>query len=64
MIAPVRFRFQRLDARSSQPRLTTDGVRDGTVSLWWAYRDAHKENLAKVASVWKDRPLPDFGNER
>ena len=36
------------------------GVRDGTVSLWWAYRDAHKENLIKVAKAWKDRPLPDF----
>jgi hypothetical protein len=36
------------------------GLHDGTISLWWAYRDAHKENLAKVASVWKDRALPDF----
>ncbi len=44
-------------------RYIEQGVRDGTVTLWWAYRDAHKENLGKVASVWKDRALPDFGRE-
>jgi glyoxylase-like metal-dependent hydrolase (beta-lactamase superfamily II) len=38
-----------------------DGLRDGTVSVWWAYRDAQKANLAKVAKAWKDRPLPDWG---
>jgi glyoxylase-like metal-dependent hydrolase (beta-lactamase superfamily II) len=33
----------------------------GEVSLWWAYHDAHKANLSKVAQAWKNRPLPDFG---
>lgn len=37
-----------------------DAVRAGTVSVWWAYRDAHRENLAKVAGAWKDKPLPPF----
>jgi hypothetical protein len=40
---------------------TADPVRNGTVSVWWAYREAHQTNLAKVAKVWKDRPVPDFG---
>jgi glyoxylase-like metal-dependent hydrolase (beta-lactamase superfamily II) len=39
-----------------------DPVRDGTVSVWWAYREAHHANLGKVAKAWKDRPLPDFGS--
>lgn len=38
-----------------------DPVRNGTISVWWAYRDAHRANLAKVAKAWRDRPLPDFG---
>jgi cyclase len=37
-----------------------DAVRDGTVSVWWAYRGAHENNLARVASAWKERPLPDW----
>jgi hypothetical protein len=40
---------------------TANAVRNGTISIWWAYRDAHRANLAKVAKVWKDRPLPDLG---
>jgi hypothetical protein len=36
-------------------------VKDGTISLWWAYRDAHQNNLDKVAKAWADRPTPDFG---
>lgn len=35
-----------------------DGVKAGTVSLWWAYRDAHANNLNRVAGAWKDKPLP------
>ena len=35
-----------------------DGVKAGTVSLWWAYRDAHANNLARVTSAWKDKALP------
>ena len=38
-----------------------EAVKTGTVSLWWAYVDAHHENLAKVSAVYKDRPLPEFG---
>ena len=46
-------------------RYIADGVRDGTVSLWWAYRDAHRQNLERVAKAWKDRPLPALhGSER
>lgn len=40
-----------------------EGLHNGTVSLWWAYRDAHKENQAKVAKAWKDRPLPEFAKD-
>lgn len=36
-------------------------LKAGTVSLWWAYREAHHENLQKLASYYKDKPLPDFG---
>jgi len=38
----------------------TDAVKAGTVSLWWAYVDAHHENLAKVSGAYKDRALPRF----
>lgn len=37
-----------------------DAVKRGDVSLWWAYRDAHANNLAMVAKAWKDKPLPAF----
>ena len=33
-------------------------LRAGTVSLWWAYRDAHAANRQRVAAAWRDRPLP------
>lgn len=35
-------------------------LKAGTVSLWWAYQEAHHENLGKVAAFYKDRPLPSF----
>jgi cyclase len=41
-------------------RFIPDALADGTVSLWWAYREAHHENLIKVAAWYKDKPLPDF----
>jgi glyoxylase-like metal-dependent hydrolase (beta-lactamase superfamily II) len=44
-------------------RYIGDGLRDGTISVWWAYHEAHQANLGKVAKVWKDRPLPDFGGQ-
>lgn len=37
-----------------------DGMAAGTISLWWAYREAHQSNLDKVAAAWRDRPLPAF----
>ena len=37
-----------------------EAVRAGTVSVWWAYRDAHRDNLAKVATAWKNKPVPRF----
>jgi glyoxylase-like metal-dependent hydrolase (beta-lactamase superfamily II) len=37
------------------------GIANGTVSLWWAYREAHQENLGKIAEYYKDKPLPSFG---
>jgi cyclase len=40
-----------------------DSVTKGWVTPWWAYRDAHQDNLAKVANAYKDRPLPDIRDE-
>jgi glyoxylase-like metal-dependent hydrolase (beta-lactamase superfamily II) len=37
-----------------------DAIQRGDVSLWWAYRDAHANNLAVVAKAWKDQPAPAF----
>ncbi len=47
----------------SQPieRFISADLAAGTVSLWWAYREAHHENLQKLANYYKDKPLPDFG---
>ncbi|MBB4612410.1 MBL fold metallo-hydrolase [Novosphingobium taihuense] len=36
-------------------------LKAGTVSLWWAYREAHHENLQKLATYYKNKPLSDFG---
>ena len=37
-----------------------DAVKRGDVSVWWAYREAHANNLAVVAKAWKDQPIPAF----
>jgi hypothetical protein len=37
-----------------------DAIKQGDVSLWWAYREAHANNLAVVAKAWKDQPIPAF----
>jgi cyclase len=37
-----------------------DSVQKGWVSIWWAYHDAHEENLKKVEAAWKDKALPDL----
>jgi cyclase len=42
-------------------RFITAELDAGTVSLWWAYREAHHENLQKVGDYYEDKPLPDFG---
>jgi hypothetical protein len=50
-------------AQRSLDSYVGDAVRKGTVSVWWAYREAHADNLAQVAKAWKDRPLPDLGSK-
>ena len=37
-----------------------DSVNKGWVSIWWAYREAHKDNLSKVAEALRDEPLPEL----
>lgn len=37
-----------------------DSVKKGWVSIWWAYREAHKDNLSKVSEALKNEPLPDL----
>ncbi len=37
-----------------------DAVKLGDVSVWWAYHEAHANNLAVVAKAWKDKPIPAF----
>jgi len=37
-----------------------DSVRKGWVSIWWAYHDAHTQNLEKMQAAWKDKALPDL----
>ena len=37
-----------------------DSVSKGWVTPWWAYREAHQDNLNLVAKAYKDRPLPDL----
>jgi len=43
-------------------RFIPEALADGTASLWWAYREAHRENLQKVAGWYKEKPLPNFGH--
>jgi glyoxylase-like metal-dependent hydrolase (beta-lactamase superfamily II) len=35
-----------------------DSVSKGWVSIWWAYRGAHKTNLERVSKALRDHPLP------
>ena len=35
-----------------------DAVARGWVSPWWAYREAHAENLQVVEKAWRNKPLP------
>ena len=37
-----------------------DAVKLGDVSVWWAYHEAHANNLEVVAKAWKDKPIPAF----
>jgi len=37
-----------------------DSVKKGWVSIWWAYRGAHENNLKRVAKAFRDRPLPEL----
>lgn len=52
--------------RSHDPDYTTgtlenyvgNSVRNGWVSIWWAYRKTHQENLARVRDELGNKPLP------
>jgi len=37
-----------------------DSVRKGWVSIWWAYREAHRTNLKRLSGELHDRPLPEL----
>jgi len=37
-----------------------DSVKKGWVSIWWAYRQGHQNNLKKVSEAWKNKPLPNL----
>ncbi len=38
-----------------------DSVKKGWVSIWWAYQQAHKDNLRKVSEALKNATLPELG---
>ncbi len=38
----------------------SDSLQKGWVSVWWAYRQPHKDNLSKVSAVMKNEPLPQL----
>jgi cyclase len=37
-----------------------ESVRKGWVSIWWAYRAPHAQNLAKVQAALKGQPMPNL----
>jgi glyoxylase-like metal-dependent hydrolase (beta-lactamase superfamily II) len=47
-------------AKQSLESYVSDAVRQGDVSVWWAYHEAHANNLSVVAKAWKDKPIPAF----
>ena len=54
--------------RSHDPNYTSgtledyvgDSAKKGWVSIWWAYRQPHKNNLSRVAQALKNQPLPQL----
>jgi cyclase len=38
----------------------SDSVKKGWVSIWWAYRQPHKNNLNRVSTALKNEPLPQL----
>ena len=44
--------------KSSMEDYVRDSLSKGWVTPWWAYHEAHQQNLAVVAKAYKDRPLP------
>jgi len=38
----------------------SDSVKQGWVSIWWAYRQPHRNNLSRVSKALKNKPLPDL----
>jgi cyclase len=39
-----------------------DSVKNGWVSIWWAYQEPHKANLSKVSEALRNKPLPELPN--
>ena len=44
--------------QGSMDEYVHESVAKGWVTPWWAYREAHQANLAKVADAYKNRSLP------
>jgi glyoxylase-like metal-dependent hydrolase (beta-lactamase superfamily II) len=40
----------------------SDAVRKGWVSIWWAYREPHENNLKRVAEALRSQPLPELSD--
>ena len=59
---------RKLILRSHDPDYTSgtledyigDSVKKGWLTIQWAYRQGHQENLKKVAEALKDNPLPEL----
>lgn len=56
--------------RSHEPNYTSgtledyvnDSVKQGWISIWWAYRQPHQNNLNRVSQALKSQPLPELPN--
>ncbi len=65
--ATLHYLHQVID-RSHDPNYTAgtlqdyvaDSVKNGWVSIWWAYRLPHKNNLSLVSQALKNKPLPEL----
>ncbi len=50
--------------KGSMDEYVRDSVRKGWVTPWWAYRDAHANNLSVVAKAYENHPLPTLTGPR